>query len=137
MAAFPYGPLVPAELRFGVDERVSATGEVLRRPDARSLSLLADKLAAAQPEAIAICLLFSFVEPKHERRVAEIVHEEWPDLPVSISFDVLPRWKEYERASTTIADAYLKPKVGGYLSTMHRRLGEAGFRGNTIAGDIQ
>src|SRR4051794_38442348 len=88
--------------------------------------------APGEIEVIAVCLMFSFVEPKHERRVAAIIAEEWPEVPVSISYDVLPRWKEYERASTTIADAYLKPTVGPYLATMQRRLRDAGFSGSAV-----
>ena len=62
-------------------------------------------------EAVAVCLLFSYLNPAHELRVKAILAEELPDMPVSISYEVLPKWKEYERASTTIADAYLKPVV--------------------------
>jgi N-methylhydantoinase A len=124
-------PLVKHRHCHELNERIDRDGQVVEPLDEPGLRALVRRLKEeGRIQALAICLLFSFVEPSHERRAAEIVGEEWPGLPVSISFEVLPRWKEYERASTTIADAYLKPKVGGYLSTMHRRLGEAGFRGN-------
>jgi len=124
-------PLVRHRHCHEVNERIDRDGQVVEPLDEADLRATIRRLKdEGRIEALAVCLLFSFVEPRHERRVAEIVREEWPGLPVSISFEVLPRWKEYERASTTIADAYLKPKVGAYLSTLHRRLGEAGFRGN-------
>ena len=72
-------------------------------------------------------LLFSYLNPAHEQRLKAIFAEEAPELPVSISYEVLPKWKEYERASTTIADAYLKPVVSQQLRAMRRRLGEAGL----------
>ena len=127
-------PLVKHRDCYEIDERVDRDGVELEplergRRCARSCAQLK---ASGEIEAIAVCLLFSFVEPKHERRVAAIIAEEWPEVPVSISYDVLPRWKEYERASTTIADAYLKPMVGPYLATMHRRLRDAGFTGSTV-----
>jgi N-methylhydantoinase A len=126
-------PLVKHRDSYELDERIDRDGQIVAPLDEAKLRALVRELkAAGEVEAIAVCLLFSFVEPKHERRVAAVIAEEWPDMPVSISYDVLPRWKEYERASTTIADAYLKPKVGPYLATMQRRLSDAGFTGSAV-----
>jgi N-methylhydantoinase A len=116
-------PLVPAELRFGVDERVSAVGEVLRRPDARALSLLAEELAAAQPEAIAICLLFSFAAPENEQAVAAALGRL--GVPLSLSHQILPEFREYERMSTVAVNAYLQPVMQTYLRSLATRLGES------------
>src|SRR4029077_11497135 len=74
---------------------------------------------------IAVCLLFSYLNPAHELRVREILARELPQKALSISYIVLPKWKEYERASTTIADAYLKPVISRQLKAMHGRLKEA------------
>ena len=106
-------PLVKHRNCHELDERIDRDGVVLEALDEAGLRRIVRELkASGEIEAIAVCLMFSFIEPKHERRAAAIIAEEWPDVPVSISYDVLPRWKEYERASTTIADAYLKPTVG-------------------------
>ncbi|MGF1623336.1 MAG: hydantoinase/oxoprolinase family protein [Alphaproteobacteria bacterium] len=126
-------PLVKHRDCYELDERIDRDGVVLQPLDEGGLRRLVRELkTAGEVEAIAVCLLFSFVEPKHERRVAAIIAEEWPEVPVSISYDVLPRWKEYERASTTIADAYLKPMVGPYLTAMQRRLHDAGFTASAV-----
>ncbi len=126
-------PLVRHRHCHEVDERIDRDGAVVTPLDEAGLRHLVRRLRAeGEVEAVAVCLLFSFVEPRHERRVAEILAEEWPEVPVSVSYDVLPRWKEYERASTTIADAYLKPLVGPYLRAMRERLAGAGFTGSTV-----
>ena len=88
----------------------------------------------AEPEikAVAVCLLFSYLNPAHEQAVKAILAEELPGLPLSISYEVLPKWKEYERASTTLADAYLKPVVSGRLRVMRERLDAAGVGAHTV-----
>ena len=91
--------------------------------------------AIPEIEAVAVCLLFSYLNPEHERRVKEILAAELPDKVLSISYEVLPKWKEYERASTTIADAYLKPIVSRQLAAMRERLDEAEHHG--AGGDHQ
>jgi N-methylhydantoinase A len=126
-------PLVRHRDCHELDERIDRDGNVVEPLNEANLRKLVRRLKAeGEVKSLAVCLLFSFIEPKHERRVAEILAEEWPEVPVSISYDVLPRWKEYERASTTIADAYLKPLVGPYLKTMRERLHAAGFSGSTV-----
>ncbi len=129
-------PLVRHKDCHDVVERIDRDGNVVTDLDEPALRALAADIRADQRiEAVAVCFLFSFLNPAHEQRAREILEEELGDRPVSISFDVLPRWKEYERASTTIADAYLKPKVGAYLKRMGERL--AGQGGATSVAVIK
>ena len=122
-------PLVKHRHCLEVDERLDRDGAVVTPLDEDGVRALARGLKG-EVEAIAVTLLFSFIEPAHERRIAEILAEELPDVPVSLSFDVLPRWKEYERASMTIADAYLKPVMSRYLNRMRARFSTAGLNGH-------
>ena len=118
----PDPPLVPAELRFGAEERTSATGEILKSPSAEDLKRLADAIQAARPEALAVSLLFSFANPKNERAVAAAL--ERLGVPVSLSHEILPEFREYERASTVVVNAYLAPKLGRYISGLQTALDE-------------
>jgi N-methylhydantoinase A len=113
-------PLVEPELRFEAAERVGSGGtiEPLADGEAQRLATLARESGA---ESVAICLLFSYLDPSHERAIAEHLRRELPDVHVSASHEVLPRFREYERCSTTTIDAYLSPLLGLYLG----RLGEA------------
>ncbi|HWE85143.1 MAG TPA: hydantoinase/oxoprolinase family protein [Terracidiphilus sp.] len=106
--------LVPAPLRFGIDERVSAEGEQLLAPDSDELNRLVELIRASGAEAIALSLLFSFANPENERTVARSLQPL--GLPLSVSHRILPEFREYERASTVVANAYLAPRVGGYLA---------------------
>ena len=116
-------PLVQHRYCFDIPERIDRDGQVVLPLDETALRDVARQIREdGTIEAIAVSYLFSFLEPRHERRTVEILTEELPGIPVSISFDVLPRWKEYERASTTLSDAYLKPKVAPYLTRMRERL---------------
>jgi len=114
--------LVPRELRFGVAERVSAGGEVLREPTDEELAALAEAVRASGAEAVAISLLFSFLRPEAERRVEAALRAL--GMPVSASHRILPEFREYERASTTVVNAYLAPKMSRYLTTLERRIAE-------------
>jgi len=105
--------LAPAHLRFGVEERVSAEGEVLLAPGDNSVQQLAERILASDAGAVAISLLFSFANPVNEERVAAALAEI--GIPVSISHRVLPEFREYERASTVVANAYLSRIVGDYM----------------------
>src|SRR5438105_1625672 len=107
-------PLVPSELRFGVHERVTATGEVLERLNENDISQLVRKLRAANCESISVSLLFSFVYPQHEKQIADQMGQL--KLPISISHEVLPEYREYERTSTVVVNAYLQPLMGRYLT---------------------
>ena len=112
--------LAPAELRFGVDERTSAEGEVLRAANRESLAALAKQIAAQKPQAIALSLLFSFANPANERTVAEALSAL--NLPLSVSHQILPEFREYERASTVLVNAYLQPVMQSYLQKLQERL---------------
>ncbi len=121
-------PLVERWRCFEVDERVDAYGRILMPLDESALRDIAAEIGR-DPEirAVAVCFLFSYLNPAHEQRAREILTAVLPDKAVSISYEVLPKWKEYERASTTIADAYLKPVVSRQLATMRDRLDAAGI----------
>jgi N-methylhydantoinase A len=125
IAALHPAPLVPRELRFTVHERMGVEGVVLALQPA-SLSRLVDDLRAAQVEAVAVCLLFSFLHPAHEQRVAEELRSRLPGVAVSASFEVLPEFREYERTSTVTADAFVRPRLVTYLSELERRLRDTG-----------
>jgi N-methylhydantoinase A len=112
--------LVPRDLRFGLPERVSAAGEILRRPTDAELTTLVDRIRASNPQAIAISLLFSFANPETERRLALAL--EPLGLPISVSHRILPEFREYERAATTVANAYLAPRIEIYLLNLQNRI---------------
>jgi N-methylhydantoinase A len=120
-------PLVERYLRQTVDERIDAFGKVeraLAKPDAERA---VDALLAENVEAIAVCLLHSFTNPVHELLLKEIIRRKAPDLPLSVSYDVLPEIKEYERTSTTVVNAYVMPIVARYLRAMRKGLDDAGI----------
>lgn len=121
-------PFVERANCLEVDGRITATGEEWAPLDENAVRDLAAKIKQdGTIEAVAICTLFSYVDPKHEMRIREILAQELPDMPISISYDVLPKWKEYDRASTTIADAYLKPVVAENFRQMQAQFDEAGL----------
>ena len=109
-------PLVPSELRFGVRERVSAAGETLESLRDDEVQRLVEKLRQTGCESIAISLLFSFVRPQHEQRIAKAL--ESLDAPLSVSHKILPEYREYERTSTVTVNAYLQPLMGRYLERL-------------------
>jgi N-methylhydantoinase A/oxoprolinase/acetone carboxylase beta subunit len=127
-AEFPE-PLVPRRFRLEVDERVRSDGSVLRPLDPDHGRAVVRQLLELGVESIAVCLLNSFENPAHELMLKQIIAEEAPDLPVSISYEVLPQIREYERTSTTATNAYVKPLTGRYLSRLSGRLATLGFEG--------
>ena len=118
--------LASRAMRIGVRERVGPGGEVIEPLDEGSVRAALDRLVAAGAECVAVCLLFSFVNPKHERRVREIARSEHPELEISLSSEVDPAFREYERTAVTAFDAYIKPTVRRYLTQLARRLADAG-----------
>jgi N-methylhydantoinase A len=112
---------------FGVPERLSSEGAELRPVDTDAVIAHCRQMRDQGIEAVAICLLFAYVNPEHEQQVLEIVERELPGLPVSVSHVVAPIWREYERASTTIADAYLKPLMRRYVGSLTESLTTAGL----------
>jgi N-methylhydantoinase A len=121
-------PLVPRRRRLPIRERVNAQGEILLELDESSINSAIEKLAADGVEAVAVGFLHSFTNPEHERRVAEAVSRALPDVAVTLSSDVSPEMREYERFSTACANAYLQPLIGRYLANLERELQRAGFR---------
>jgi N-methylhydantoinase A len=113
-------PLVPRDLRFGVNERTASDGTILNAPTPQDLRSLAAQLAAAKPESIAVALLFSFANPQNEQKVSEALHAL--DVPLSISYQILPEFREYERISTVVINAYLQPVMQSYLKNLEARL---------------
>ena len=121
----PPKPLVQRRHRFEVIERIMPDGSVRQPLDDVSVESVLDKLEQLQPEAIAICLLHSYANPIHERKVVEAVKNRFPNLYVSGSIDVLPEIREYERTSTTVINSYIGPIVDSYLESMQTRLDHA------------
>ena len=121
-------PLVPRRRRLPIRERINAQGEVLQDLDERSVGQAIDALAAEGIESVAIGFLHSFTNPAHERRVGDVVARALPGVAVTLSSDVSPEMREYERFSTACANAYLQPLIGRYLANLERELQQAGFR---------
>jgi N-methylhydantoinase A len=113
-------PLVPRSRAFGVTERVDARGAIAVPLDEEELRQLIPALREADVQAVAVSFLFSFLNPQHELRAGEILAHEAPDLEVSLSHRVFAQWREYERTSTTVIDAYLKPVVRAYADDLAR-----------------
>ena len=135
----PYGPaifdvmydkpamLVPPSRTGEVKERVDFRGRVLRELDESALRTTVRELKTQNIESIAVCLLFSFLHPRHEARVREIVAEEMPGCSISLSSEVIPQIREFYRLSTTVINAYLQPILARYLEQLDRRLTQSGM----------
>jgi len=115
-------PLVPRELRFGIPERTTYRGEVERKIDENELRALLNKLRSEDIESIAISLLHSYANPENERRIKRFLGRL--GVHISSSHEVLPEYREYERTSTTVANAYIAPIMKGYLARLEGELGE-------------
>ena len=119
--------LAPASFRFGVIERIDKEGAVLTALDEICVHQVLDQLLELNIEALAVCLLFAHRNPAHEQRIREIAHERAPNLSISISSDVDPQSREYERTVVTAFDAYLKPTVDTYLTDLESQLSQDGI----------
>src|SRR5215470_15051042 len=115
--------LVPLHLVREVGERLDYRGEVLKPLDGESVRKAARFFKRAGVKAVGVCLIHSYANPAHERRVREILREEYPELVVSLSCEVLPEYREYERAVTTLVDAFVKPHMAVYLRRIKDELG--------------
>lgn len=110
-------PLVPRELRFEIYERVTAEGEIIKVPSDADLGTLVEAVAASGADSVAVALLFSFLRPEHEQLIRDALKRRLPsDIPISISSDVVPEFREFERTSTTVLNAYVAPVMQSYLS---------------------
>lgn len=115
-------PLLPRQMRFTVPGRVNAKGEILIELERADVEAVVDRIAEAGFESIAVGLIHSYLNPKHELLVREVLAERLPDLSVSISSEVSPQMREYERFNTVVANAYIKPLMASYLGRLEDRL---------------
>lgn len=122
-------PLLAGDaLRLEVDERLDAAGSVLRPLDERPLAAVAQQLRSGGAESLAVVFLFAYRNPAHEQRAAELLHGLLPELPISLSSEVLPEYREYERTATTLINAYVQPLVARYLARLEQALAGAPVR---------
>ena len=122
-------PLVPRHLTREVDERLLSSGEVHVPLDRAGIAEVCRVLAAEGVEAVAVCFLHSYVNPEHERIAGDMIRAAMPRAYVSLSHEILREYREFERMSTTVVNAYIGPKVGGYVKELEASLGDIGFRG--------
>jgi len=119
-------PLVPRQLCFEVPERLDAKGQVVTALNEQALAIVVDQIAASDVEAVAVCLLHSYRNPDHERRVRDAITAKLPNVIISISSDVVPEFREYLRASTTVINSSVAPIVSTYLKSISEKLFAAG-----------
>src|SRR5439155_129254 len=122
-------PLVPRNLRREIDERMSRDGQVLTPIDLDQVRREVADLTARGVAALAVCFLHSYKNPAHERAVKDLVRREFPQLAVSLSSEVVPELREYERGTTTTANAYVQLLIDRYVARLEEALTERGFRG--------
>ena len=122
-------PLVPRTLRLEVDERITSDGRILKKLDPDDVKRVLNKLLDMGIQSLAVCLINSFEKPVHELMIKDIVSKEAPDLSISISYEVLPQIREFERTSTTVTNAYVKPLTGRYIARLSDRLDSLGSAG--------
>lgn len=125
-------PYIPRSLTFEVPERVGSAGEVVTPLDEDAVREVACRLRERDVEAVAVALLWSFLNPQHELCVRKILEEELPGVPVTLSHEINPCLREYRRASATAIDASLKPVMTTYITSLGSRLGAAGFTGRLL-----
>jgi len=125
-------PLVPRDRAVTVAERLGPAGEVLRVLEEDSVRAAAEILRREEVETVAVCLLHAYVNPEHEQRVGAILAEELPGVPVSLSAEVAPEFREYLRASTTVINAVIRPVVERYLERIESRLADAGVQAKLL-----
>jgi len=121
-------PLIPKKLIRGVSERVDCFGRVVVELNELEVKTAIKELQAAGCEALAICCLWSFLEPKHEQRIKAIAHEIAPEMYVTCSTDLAPKWGEYERTTAVALNAYIGPITVGYITRLDKQLKEMGYK---------
>ena len=125
-------PVVPRHLRLEVNERMSRDGVALREPNLEAVKTLVEGLVADGVEALAVSFLHAYLNPEHERRVAAQLRAHFPNLAVSVSHEVIPEIREYERTNTTVCNAYVQPLMSRYLDVLLASLERGGFRGRFL-----
>ena len=122
-------PIVPQHLRVGVKERLDKNGTVLTKLSTKSLKMALERLDTEGVESVAVCLLHSFANPKHEQMIGNFIKKNYPNLYYSLSSDVMPEIREYERTSATTMNAYVLPITDNYLKRIKQQLQDIGFQG--------
>ena len=125
-------PLVQRHMRFEVSERIDYRGRVVAPLDEAELTGVVGRIRDSGAEAIALCFLFSFMNPSHERRARELISQMWPEVSVSVSSEILPEIREYERTSTVVIDAYVKPLLGSYFDDLGEGLAKRGLSSSPV-----
>jgi N-methylhydantoinase A len=125
-------PLVPRYLRLGVKERINFLGRVSQPLKDGEVKEIAETLKQNRVEAVAVCLLHSYANPEHEQKIETILQEIWPDVTISLSHQIAREFREYERTSTTVIDAYTKKKIVRYLGKLSKDLKNKGFGGQLL-----
>ncbi|MQG46658.1 MAG: hydantoinase/oxoprolinase family protein, partial [SAR202 cluster bacterium] len=125
-------PLVQRQLCFEVPERLDAKGSIIKPLDDEAVKNVVDQIAKLDVEAVAVCLLHSYRNSDHENRVGKILKSKLPNLAISLSSNVVPEFREYFRASTTVINSAVAPLVGKYLTSITRKLTESGIRGDLL-----
>ncbi len=120
-------PFIPRHLRFEVSERTLYTGEIFRALDEKKILSIIEELKKKEIKGIAVCLLHSYANPTHEKRIKEIFKEQYPEAVVSTSHEILPEFREYERMSTTVINTYVMPIIDRYLQDLQRMMREEGL----------
>ena len=123
---------IPRALTFEAPERIDAQGRILRELDEPAVIALIERIAALGVEAVAVCLLWSIVNPAHERRIGELLERHLPGVPYTLSHALNPTLREYRRASSAAIDASLKPLMTSYLDNLEQELRGAGFAGELL-----
>ena len=123
-------PLVPRRLTHEVEERLMASGEVREPLQKASIAQACEALKHEGVEAVAVCFLHAYVNPEHERAAGAMIKAALPGVYLSLSHEILREYREFERMSTTVVNAYIGPKVGGYVKGLKSSLGDIGFRGD-------
>lgn len=118
-------PLVKRDLRYEVTERINFRGEILEPLNCDEVRKIIRELKQKKIKSIAVCLLHSYANPVHERKIKEIINEEWPEVYVSISSDINPQFREYERTSTTVINAYMMPNMVSHLLEFEKQMNES------------
>jgi N-methylhydantoinase A len=124
--------LIPRYLRVEADERVDKDGKIVKALDEASVKKSVAFLKKLKVEGIVVALLFSFLNPQNEKKVRDIIHKEWPGVPVTLSSDILPAIGEYERTSTSIISAYIQPVIVTYINNLQQFLKKEGFKGQLL-----
>ena len=125
-------PLVPRHLRLGVRERTNYLGEIVEKLDEKQLAEIIGKLKGDGVEAVAVCLLHSYANPENEQRIGGKISAVWPEASVALSHLVSREYREYERTSTTVINAYIEKAVVGYLNRLSANLKDQGFTGQLL-----